>query len=395
MPSPYNDQSSLGDYIGESTPINITGPFPGLGYVTSSTSITTIPNGTIGQHLVIGPLGTPIWDTQLSSFDVSAPSGPTQTISPGDTLSFTNSNLIKVETANTNVVNVGINTTGANLNDVPYFDGTNVVWGNASIGLIYYSENATTGFVIANATGTRSVAVGDFARVSGNSSAVFGNNFNVTGNGSIGLGYSSTLVGNGSLSFTGLSSTTNGDSSVNVGIANFVNGDASVNFGIGNSVPADNSGAMGKQLSVSGANSFVYGYNFPETIPNVTTIANSTSAFVRIRNDINLQGTVQINGTLATPIRIVNTPTTIGSTDFTVLVNTSAGAVSVTLPQSAFILNGSIFNIKRIGGTTNAVDILAGPGDTIDGAPSIQISTLLNAYAGFTVTKIGNTWYTI
>ena len=92
MPAPYPDQSSLGDYIGQSTPINITGPFPGLGYVTSTSSMNTVPNGTTGQHLVMGISGTPEWETETTTFDFVGDTGTTQTVDHGDTISFNGSN---------------------------------------------------------------------------------------------------------------------------------------------------------------------------------------------------------------------------------------------------------------------------------------------------------------
>ena len=157
MPAPYPDQSSLGDYIGQSTPINITGPFPGLGYVTSTSSMNTVPNGTTGQHLVMGISGTPEWETETTTFDFVGDTGTTQTVDHGDTISFNGSNLIKTTSAATDVLDISLDITGATIGQVVKFDGTNAIWSNDSITggtptEIVYIDNAGVGTSDALAT---------------------------------------------------------------------------------------------------------------------------------------------------------------------------------------------------------------------------------------------------
>lgn len=157
MPAPYPDQSSLGDYIGQSTPINITGPFPGLGYVTSTSSMNTVPNGTTGQHLVMGISGTPEWETETTTFDFVGDTGTTQTVDHGDTISFNGSNLIKTTSAATDVLDISLDVTGATTGQVVKFDGTNAIWSNDSITggtptEIVYIDNAGVGTSDALAT---------------------------------------------------------------------------------------------------------------------------------------------------------------------------------------------------------------------------------------------------
>jgi hypothetical protein len=157
MPAPYPDQSSLGDYIGQSTPINITGPFPGLGYVTSTSSMNTVPNGTTGQHLVMGISGTPEWETETTTFNFVGDTGITQTVDHGDTISFNGSNLIKTTSAATDVLDISLDVTGATTGQVVKFDGTNAIWSNDSITggtptEIVYIDNAGVGTSDALAT---------------------------------------------------------------------------------------------------------------------------------------------------------------------------------------------------------------------------------------------------
>jgi len=157
MTAPYPDQSSLGDYIGQSTPINITGPFPGLGYITSTSSMNTVPNGTSGQHLVMGISGVPEWETETTTFDFVGDTGTTQTVDHGDTVTFSSSNLVKTTSAATNVLDISLDTTGATTGQVVKFDGTNAVWSNDSITggtptEIVYIDNAGNGTSDALAT---------------------------------------------------------------------------------------------------------------------------------------------------------------------------------------------------------------------------------------------------
>lgn len=132
MPAPYPDQSSLGDYIGTSTPLNITGPFPGLGYATGATTINTIVNGTPGQHLVIDGTGIPLWVTETTTFNFVGQTGTTEVVDHGDTITFSSSNLIKTTSAATRVLDIQLDTTSATLGQVVTFDGVNAVWQNSS-----------------------------------------------------------------------------------------------------------------------------------------------------------------------------------------------------------------------------------------------------------------------
>ena len=125
----YPDLSSLGDFIGTpATTITINGPFPGIGLISSATSINSLPYGTNGQVLTISA-GVPSWATLASSWSFSGLTGTTQTVNLGDTVSFTGSNLITTTSAATNVLDVSIDTTGAISGQVITFNGTSAVWG--------------------------------------------------------------------------------------------------------------------------------------------------------------------------------------------------------------------------------------------------------------------------
>lgn len=76
--------------------------------------------------------------------------------------------------------------------------------------------------------------------------------------------------------------------------------------------------------------------------------------------------------------------------DYTILCNTSSGAINVNLP-SASGLNGSIFNIKIID-ATNTVTINGNGSETIDGSLT-AVLTVLNDCV--TIQSNGSNWYII
>jgi hypothetical protein len=99
--------------------------------------------------------------------------------------------------------------------------------------------------------------------------------------------------------------------------------------------------------------------------------------------------TLQVEGSVAMSIKTVTANTTLSSADYTVLVNASGGAVTVTLPAPSSSISGRVYIIKKIGGgLTNDV--------TLSGA--IEDGTSFSIYNDWTVVKVqtdGSKWYVI
>lgn len=99
--------------------------------------------------------------------------------------------------------------------------------------------------------------------------------------------------------------------------------------------------------------------------------------------------TLQVSGSLSLSIRTVTGNTTLGATDYTVLVDATSAAVTVTLPAPSASISGRTYIIKKIaGGLTNDV-IISG---------AIEDGTSMSIYNDWTVVKVqtdGSKWYVI
>ena len=73
----------------------------------------------------------------------------------------------------------------------------------------------------------------------------------------------------------------------------------------------------------------------------------------------------------------ISSDTTLTQKHFLVKVDTSGGAVTVTLPSS--MPTGKVFVIKQAGHASNAVTIATAGSETIDGAASISLSSAFGA----------------
>ena len=84
----------------------------------------------------------------------------------------------------------------------------------------------------------------------------------------------------------------------------------------------------------------------------------------------------KLNG-LTAALASISTDTTLNQKHFLVKVDTSGGAVTVTLPSS--MPTGKVFVIKQAGHASNAVTIATAGSETIDGAASISLSSAFGA----------------
>ena len=93
--------------------------------------------------------------------------------------------------------------------------------------------------------------------------------------------------------------------------------------------------------------------------------------------------------------REVTAATTATAADRVIGVNTTSGAVTVTLPTAASVRSGFVLTIKDIGAATetNPITVARSGSDTIDGATSI---TLYAQYSAATLISNGsNAWRVI
>jgi hypothetical protein len=136
---------------------------------------------------------------------------------------------------------------------------------------------------------------------------------------------------------------------------------------------------------------------------NITSTENVTDAIVinasgaasALQLDAGT-GSVRIGTGLVIPVTAVNnaaSPYTVLGTDYFLSVDTSAGAVTVTLP-AATALAGRTFYIADMGGAAGANNITIGGGGTnlVGGAAAAATKVISANYAGAWVYSNGTTW---
>ena len=96
-----------------------------------------------------------------------------------------------------------------------------------------------------------------------------------------------------------------------------------------------------------------------------------------------------MQGSVSLSIRTITSSTTLTNTDYTILADATAAAITIILPTPSSAINGRTYIVKKIaGGLTNDV-ILSGP---------IEDGTSLSIYNDWTVVKLqtnGSKWYII
>lgn len=88
-------------------------------------------------------------------------------------------------------------------------------------------------------------------------------------------------------------------------------------------------------------------------------------------------------------IRTITASATLSANDYTVLVNATGGAVTVTLPAASTV-SGQTFHVKKIDATANAVTLDGSGTETIDGAATKSTTT---QWASYSVQSNGTEWF--
>lgn len=232
-----------------------------------------------------------------------------------------------------------INTTGAL--------GTTI--GNAA------STTAITGATNINTTGAATTTIGNSgaaAVIAGSTVGVTGaTNINTTGSAAtvIGNASSTTTITGPNVNVTGLTSGASTDSIMTVSGAGAVHRRTVADV-VGGAITADNG------LTKNTANNIQLG----------GTLLQATS-IVQAGNDFKLSGgnvaigsataptsTLQVTGSQAASYRKVTGATTLAATDYIVLANATAGAITLTLP-TASTCTGRMYYIGKTDESTNAV----------------------------------------
>lgn len=104
-----------------------------------------------------------------------------------------------------------------------------------------------------------------------------------------------------------------------------------------------------------------------------------------------LEAEVAAVGRIGTATRAVTAATTITAADALVLVDTTSGAVTVTLPAAA-VSTGKRFTVKKTNAGANNVTLDGDGSETIDGAATLAWNT---QYAAYTVQSDGSVWWIV
>ena len=108
----------------------------------------------------------------------------------------------------------------------------------------------------------------------------------------------------------------------------------------------------------------------------------------RIADGIGLEAS---NGGSFGSVRSVSATTTITTSDYASLANSTAVAISVTLPAASTV-TGRIFFIKRVNAGANSVAVNPVGGETIDGGP---FHSLTAQWARIEIISNGSAWFII
>jgi hypothetical protein len=108
----------------------------------------------------------------------------------------------------------------------------------------------------------------------------------------------------------------------------------------------------------------------------------------RIADGIGLEAS---NGGSFGSVRSVSASTTITTSDYAILANSTAGAIAVTLPAASTV-TGRIFFVKRVNAGANNVTVDPFGSETIDGAATHVLSA---QWARVEIISNGSAWFII
>lgn len=100
------------------------------------------------------------------------------------------------------------------------------------------------------------------------------------------------------------------------------------------------------------------------------------------------EDSVSTNNLLTRPISTVTLATTLNASHYTLLVDATAGATTVSLPPAA-TYPGRVYVIKKMDASANNVVIDGSGSETIDGAATKTTNT---QYAGWQIQSNGTNW---
>lgn len=112
---------------------------------------------------------------------------------------------------------------------------------------------------------------------------------------------------------------------------------------------------------------------------------------IEVGGDGNFTGNISANGVVFATVTKANadSPYTATASDYTILCNATAGAITINLPAAASH-TGRIYNIKKTDSSVNAITIDGNAAETIDGDTTVLLGT---QYHSLTIQCDGSNWH--
>jgi hypothetical protein len=126
-----------------------------------------------------------------------------------------------------------------------------------------------------------------------------------------------------------------------------------------------------------------------DTLQTVTDLGNTTTNTIEALEFLETGGTAHTTSQLNASTRAVSAATLIGTTDYGIYVDASAGAVTVTLTNASAMVN-YVVNVIKTDASANAVNIRTIGSDTISGETN---QVLLVQYESLTLQARTGAWW--
>lgn len=184
--------------------------------------------------------------------------------------------------------------------------------------------------------------------------------------------------------------------SSSAGAVNVTSGEAnadSINVTSGGGMNIVATGAAAKDVIItctSGSMTLTAGENVNDAMNLTASGAASRITLTAGTNSVKIASGLIV---ATTPVVFAGSPYTVLGTDYFISVDTSGGAVTVTLPNAATV-TGRTYVIRDTGGAAaaNNITVGTGGGNLVGGGASAATKTISAAYAGATVYSNGTTW---